>query len=311
MSRIVLSVTMVFVLIGLVGCDRPGPIEVYKDEAREPAEVTLLLGKQNDTLVVAESTYDFTGLLNEEEDAYPATMLVNGVKSDLDGNRVVYSYSRVILRDKNSPLTISGRFGQLDDYRRLDVGTVRVNGTVLERYEAIIQIRSLTLLPVRAGVFYKLVNEGNEQTKPFVFRASTEYALDADGKNNIAPFVKRINSPDEITLTEPKPYSLSFRDEDLVLRWQGKAGQRVNVLISLYDEEQKLPGKPIMLLKPSVKANALLIPSKLLQLVPRTSSGRYVLTIISSNRAEEQVAGYSGKVLVQSSSIHNVAVTLR
>lgn len=310
MSRKIYLVMMI-VVIGLTGCERPGPIEVYREEAREPAEVTLLVGKENDTLVVSESAFIFTGLLNDEEERYPATMLVNGVKSDLDGNRSVYSYTRVILRDKDSPFQITGRWGRLDEYPRLDVGIVKVNSTVLERAEAIIQIRSLTLIPVRAGVFYKLVNQGNEQTKPFLFRANTDYAIDLEGKGNISPFVGRINSPDEVTLVEPKPYTLSLRDEDLTVRWEGKSGGHVSILISLYDEELKLPGKSLMLLKQSTKGNALLIPAKLLKLIPKMSTSRYVITLVSANRSEEGITGYSGKVLVQSSSIHSIAFTLR
>ncbi len=310
MSRQIYLVMMI-ALIGLTSCERPGPIEVFREEAREPAEVTLLVGKESDTLVVSESAFDLTGLLNDEEERYPATMLVNGVKSDLDGSQVVSSYSRVILRDKDSPFQITGRWGRLDEYPRLDVGIVKVNSTVLERAEAIIQIRSLTLIPVRAGVFYKLVNQGNERANPFVFRPNTSYRIDAEGKGNIPPFVEHISSPDEVTLLEPKPYALALRDEDLTLRWEGRSGRQVSVLISLYNEELKLPGKALMLLKSSTKGNALLIPARLLKLIPKTSTSRYVLTFVSANRSEERITGYSGNVLVQSSSIHNVAFTLR
>jgi hypothetical protein len=312
MKKTLFSLLIAVLLVSYIGCDNPGPIQVIRDDFPQPSEVSLLMNKENDTLVVSESSYDFTGLLNDDEEKNAGTILVNGVRSDFGDSNVEFSYSRVMLRDKNSPISISGRFGRYDADPRLDAGTVRVNGTMFSRYEAIIQIRSLSSLYIPAGVFYKLVSEKNEASKEFAFRPISQYSIDADGKGPISPFVERIVSPAEVRLTDPKPNALVFRDEDLIVRWKGEAGQSVAVIIALFDDNQKVPGKPLMKLVVPAHANSLLVPSKLLQLIPKTSEGRYVFTIISSNVSDNGgIAGYSGKVLVQSSSIHNVSVLLR
>lgn len=309
MKNILSCLPFVGLLFASWGCDHSGPIEVYREEIRQPMEVTILT--KNDTLLVAESSFNVTGLLNDEENNYPATLLVNGITSNLGDSNEEYSYSRVVVRDKSAPVPITGRFGQVDDYQHLDVGKVGVNGTTLDRAEAIIQIRSITLIPVRVGIFYKLVKDKNQQSSPFEFRPNSEFAFNAEGKDNIGTFIKRINSPDKIKLTTPKPNGLLFFDEDMTLRWQGRSGQRVAVVFSLFDDEQKTPGKPLLKVMAQPQSNALLIPAKILQLLPKASSGHYVITIVSANRSQEQIPGYAGKVLIQSSSIHNITVSLR
>ena len=303
-------------LLGAVGCDRPGPIEVIHDDAREPIQVNYLLGREsgNDSLVVtseAETQFDLTGVLQTEDEVYPATMVVNGIESEFNGTKTQQSLSRVVLQDKSSPDSVVGNFGRFVKYQHLNVGNVRVNGTELDKEEVILQIRSSSNPIVRNGVLYKLLTQAFSQSKEFDWRPNLDYAVAADGKAGIHEFTKIIDSPDKVTLTNPKPYSLVFADEDLTLRWRGKSGESVVAVISFYDEAQKRVGRPIMELKTSSSTNAMLIPTKLLGLIPKTSNGKYVITLISANRKEVTVDGYSGRVLVQSASIHNVAVTLK
>ncbi|HEY4612804.1 MAG TPA: hypothetical protein VII11_07475, partial [Bacteroidota bacterium] len=246
-----------------------------------------------------------------EEEVYPATMVVNGVESDITGSHQSTSLSRVVLRDVSSPESVSGNFGQFIKYQHLNIGSVRLNGTELDREEVILQVRSRTTLIIPNGVLYKLVNDDQSQNKPFVFHPNIDYAIAAEGKAQISGFIERIDSPDAIELIHPKPYSLVFGDEDLTLRWSGRSGSVVHAVVSFYDEANQRVGRPIMELRATARTNAMLVPAKLLNLIPRTSSGKYVITLISANREETTVPGYSGTVLVQSASIHNAAVTIK
>lgn len=304
---------LVLALVGLLGCEKPGPIELEQEEYPEPLDVSLFASHDRDTLIVSEYSYDLTGLAPNEEGQYPGTILVNGIKADVAGYPYVYSFSRAVFVDRDSLIPVQGQFGTVIEHPRLDVGNVKVNNVQLEKKEVITEIRGITLLPIRArtGVLYRMVNEGNAYTVPFVYRANTRYGIDAEGRARISAFTDAVDSPDELTVVDPKPYSLKFRDEDLVIRWNGKPGQQLNVLLSLYDETRLRAGKPVMLLKSSVKANGLRIPNKLVQLLPRTASGKYLLTVVSANRLERQMAGFSGTVLVQAASIHNVGFTLK
>jgi hypothetical protein len=309
----------VVVLVGVIGCDQPGPIEVLLSDATEPIQVTYLIGSESDhdSLVVAatavRSNFDVTGILRTEEGLYPATMLVNGVKYDIHGtSEDEKSYSRVAMRDTDAPISATGNFGQVEVFKHLDVGDVSLNGTGLDKEEVFVQIRTPSQNIVRAiGVQYKLLNETPSQTKPFEFRPNIDYAIVAKGRERVHSFTERIDSPDRVAIVHPKPYSLVLADEDLTLRWSGKSGNSVVVVLSYYDGENKQIGRPIMELRSASRANAMLISKKLLNLIPKTSTGKIVLSLISANRAEAAVDGYNGKILVQSASIHHVSVTLK
>ena len=206
----------------LVGCERPGPIILQPDTSTDQIEVISLVGKQTDSTVVFEHTYDRTGLAPTVEEDYPATILVNGVRSDLGEHRTQYSYSRMVVNDRLTTIPVQGRFGRIDLPSPIDVGRATVNQTELERLDAIVQIRSTVLLPIRTGVFYKLLNEGNQITNPFIYYPSNEYVVSAEGRGPIKPFSVDIASPDDLRILEPRTLSLVLRNADLTLRWQGK-----------------------------------------------------------------------------------------
>jgi hypothetical protein len=311
MCRFWLIGILIYALVGFLGCEKPGPIALEQEDYPEPLDVRLFTLHERDTLIVSEYNYDLTGLAPNEEERYPGTILVNGIKMDVEGYPYVYSYSRAVFVEKDSVIPVRGQFGTVYEHPRLDVGDVQVSGVVLEKKEVITQIRSVTLIPIRTGILYRIMNEGNAYTLPFVYRANARYGILTQGRGRISAFADAIESPDEITVVEPRPYSLRFRDEDLVLRWNGRPGQHLAVIISLYDESRLRLGKPVMLLKSSVKSNGLKIPSKLVQLLPRTASGKFLLTVVSANRLERRIDGYSGTVLIQAASIHNVALTVK
>ncbi len=294
----------------LVGCERPGPIILQPDTSTDQINVISLVGKQSDSTVVFEHTYDRTGLAPTVEEDYPATILVNGVRSDLGEHRTQYSFSQMVVNDRLTTISVQGRFGRIDLPSPIDVGRATVNHAELERLEAIVQIRSTVLLPIRTGVFYKLLNEGNQVTNPFIYSPSNEYVVNAEGRGPIRPFSLDITSPDDLRILEPRPLSLVLRNADLTLRWQGKVGEVMQIIIGTYDRFTGKPVKPLMLLTARPHSNTLVIPAKVMRMIPESPSGRLMFTVVSANRSEEQIPGYADRVLVQSASINNIAVTV-
>lgn len=298
-------------LAALQACQENGPIQLYEDEMSSPVEVSLL--KRPDTTVVSETIVDITGLTQQDEEDYPGTVLVTGIKTDLGRERNALAYARILLEDRNAPFPITAGEGKvrLTTYPRLDIGKAKLDNAEFDMAEWIIQIRSVALIPVRTGVFYKLLNDGSQNIKQFVYEPRHTYSIEAEGKEAIAPFELEVSSPDEITLVEPKPLAFIFRDEDFVLRWEGASSEVVRIVLSTYDEKIGRAATPLMLIKASPHAHSLLLPSKLLKLIPSTPNGRYMLSVISANRQKMTIGGYPNKVLVQGAFIHNTVVNLR
>jgi hypothetical protein len=300
---------IVMLLLLLSACQENNPVELAENPASEPVEV--ILPRERDTTVVEETTLDLTGLIRQDDNNYPGTVLVTGVKSDIGGTRTQLSYARILLEDLQSSITVKGNFGSYTGYQHLEVGKARLDNVEFDVAEWIIQIKSLTLLPVKAGFFYKLGFDGIQVTKPIVYVPRHHYLVEAEGKGPIQPFGLTIDSPDEVTLLNPRPDGLVFRDEDLVLRWAGHTGDSVRVIISTYDETRGRALKPLIVLTASPRSNSLVFPSKLLKLIPTNADDRYMMTFVSANRRIALLDGYPYKVLLQAASIHNILISLR
>lgn len=316
-SHIVLLAAVVLLL---QACNENSPIELKDQRTPDAVEISFLKHKPDTTIIEgleAEPTRDVTGLTQEDEEKYPATILITGGKTDFAGTQSSFSLSRLIIKDKKTPIPFSGTIGKLQIIPHLDVGKAKIDNSEFTKTELIIQIRSLTLIPVRAGVVYKLANDQTQNTagffsvSQFEYKPHHQYVIEAEGKDSIGRFSKNIFSPDQITVLNPKPSGFVFSDEDLVLQWHGVAGEVVRLMISTYDEKSGHVQKPLMLLTARPTTNALVISSKVLKLIPKAPNGRYMISFISTNRYETSIPGYTDKVLVQAASIHNLTVSIR
>jgi hypothetical protein len=298
-------------LLLLPACQENNPIELAGNPTLELNPIEVFLPRERDTTILQETTLDLTGLIQQDEDNYPGTVLVTGVKTDIGAARTQLAYARILLKDSKSPIPVRGSFGSYTGYLHLDVGKAKLDDVEFDVAEWIIQIKSLTVIPVKAGFFYKLGYDGLRVTRPIDYLPRHRYAVEAEGKGEVRTFARTVDSPDDVSLLSPKPQALVFRDEDLVVRWSGEPGNFVRVIFSTYDETRGRAIKPLIVFQASPRSNALLISSKLLKLIPPTSNGRLMLTFVSANRREATLEGYPDKVLLQAASIHNLTISLR
>jgi hypothetical protein len=269
--------------------------------------------------LIVDASVDTSGVLQTEEQAYPATFLVNGVKTDFGTYRSSFSYSRVLLNDKRRPITQSpalrsqtgGEPSKVIGYLGLDVGIAKVNSVELPKTFRPLRTWSSVLPGQNAGKTYTLVDQDNVPIPNFAYTAGQRYQFAADGKNTVPSFTKEVESPDEVTVLEPKAGSILFRNEDIHLRWEGKRGEELRLLISSFDAKSNVPVKPLLQVSIEEGSGSVVIPAKVLQAVQANSDGRYLLSFISSNRVTTTVQGYDGNVLVQAASIHNVFLWLK
>ena len=293
-------------LLWLVGCQENSPVELALDQSTAALEVKVL--PAIDSTLIVDASVDTSGVMQQEEQLYPATFLVNGVKTDLGVSRNSFSYSRILLNDKRSPIR---ELGKVIGYLGLDVGTAKVNTVDLPK----------TLRPYRtwtsfspdynAGRAYTLVDQDNQPIGNFAYAAGQTYRFVADGRGSVTPFELAISSPEEITVLEPKAGSVVFKDDDLQIRWSGKVGGSFRVLISSFSSRSNVPVKPLLQVDVKEGSNSITLPAKVLKSLQANSDGRYLFSFISMNRSVTSVPGYTGNVLVQAASIHNVQVWVK
>ncbi len=306
-----LSFTILIVAtLWIVGCQEKLPVELASEQRAAALEVKVL--PAIDSTLIVDASVDTSGVLQTEEQAYPATLLVNGVKTDFGSYRSTFSYSRILLNDPNHPITDSvGKGVKVIGYLGLDIGNAKVNTVDLPKTDRPLRT-GLSFSPqFTAGKTYTLVDQDNIPIPNFTYTPGQRYQFVADGKKAVPTFAREIDSPDEITLLEPKAGSIHFRTEDLQLRWDGKRGQNLRLLISSFDARSNVPVKPLLQVGIQEGSNSVIIPAKVMQSVRANNEGRYLISFISSNKVTTTVPGYSGNVLVQAASIHNVLLWLK
>jgi hypothetical protein len=310
-------IILIVATLWIVGCQEKLPVELAAEQSATALEVRVL--PAIDSTLIVDASVDTSGVLQAEEQAYPATLLVTGVKTDFGSYRSTFSYSRMLLNDKRRPITQSSDLSSQNSqepakvigYLGLDVGNAKVNSVDLPKTFRPLRTWSSVLPGQNAGKTYTLVDQDNVPIPNFTYAAGQRYRFVADGKNTISSFAREIESPDEITVLEPKAGSILFRNEDIHLRWDGRRGEQLRLLISSFDAKSNVPVKPILQLSVEEGSSSIIIPAKVLQSVRTNSEGRYLFSLISSNRVTTTVPGYDGNVLVQAASIHNVLLWLK
>jgi hypothetical protein len=293
-------------LLWLVGCQENSPVELALEQNAATLELKVL--PAIDSTLIVDASVDTSGVMQQEEQQYPATFLINGVKTDVGSSRSSFSYSRILLNDKRSPIR---ELGKVIGYLGLDVGTAKVNTVDLPK----------TLRPYRtwtsfspaynAGRAYTLVDQDNQPVGNFSYAAGQTYRFVADGRGSVSPFELAISSPEEITILEPKAGSVVFKNDNLEVRWSGKIGGSFRVLISSYSARSNTPIKPLLQVDVKEGSSSLTLPAKVLKSLQANSDGRYLFSFISMNRSEASIPGYTEKVLVQAASIHNIQLWVK
>jgi hypothetical protein len=261
-----------------------------------------------DSTLIVDASVDTSGVTQQEELTYPATFLVNGVKTDLGTSKSTFSYSRMLLNDKRNPIR---SLGKVIGYLGLDVGKAKVNSVDLPKTYR--PFRTYTSFPPQytAGPSYTLVDQNDQPISEFSYYAGQRYKFVADGRGTVASFELSVQSPEEITVVEPRAGSVAFRDEDLKIRWNGASGSTFRILISSFDPQSNIPVKPLLEVTVKEGTNSIVLPAGMLKGLQNRSAGRFLFSVISSNRIRTRVPGYSEDVLVQASSIHNVLLWLK
>lgn len=310
-------IVLIIAALWIVGCQEKLPVELASEQSAAALEVKVL--PAIDSTLIVDASVDTSGVLQAEEQAYPATLLVNGVKTDFGTYRSTFSYSRILLNDTRHPITKTDQqdsqsnlgSAKVIGYLGLDVGNAKVNTVDLPKTFRPLRTWSSVVPGQNAGKTYTLVDQDNGPIPNFTNTAGQRYRFVADGKNTVPTFTKEIESPDEITVLEPKAGSILFRNQDIHLRWDGKRGEELRLLISSFDAKSNVPVKPLLQLSIEEGSSSITIPAKVLQSVQTNSEGRYLFSFISSNRVTTTVPGYDGNVLVQAASIHNVLLWLK
>lgn len=281
---------LLILAMGLVlcGCTKPAPVELQQDEGDAILEITSVA--QTDSSL-GLPTVDSSAVLPEEQTRFAGLLQVARLR--FDAGQVVdttLAFAHVLVEDRNRPVQIGNR---IIGYFGMNLGLVTIGANGNTNF-----MIPLSHRPGRrdtAGVeYYRDMSSSYLPTTRFTFRALPD-SLDI--------FPASIETPEDLDVHSPRGGSIIRRDRDLVMAWTGHG--TLSFVIS-----EILVGKTRPILRVKVRNNIqrAVLSWKILQVLPPR---RYVFTFVLENRKEAMTAArFSGRVLVQATSVYNSYVEL-
>ena len=141
----------------------------------------------------------------------------------------------------------------------------------------------------------------------FRYFGGHEYQWDIGGSSSMSPFEVRIVAPDKIHILSPAAGELLSRSGNMLVKWRG-GGEKVTLLISALQEGASL--KPLFRLQMRRNKGRLLIPKRILQLLPEDRS-RFLFTFCSESSSTVRLETlYSEEITVKAITSHSLVYYL-
>ncbi len=285
MNRFALFIAAIGVL--LYGCNKPGPVELQQDDASAILEVSSVAQTDSNLGLAA---VDSSAVLPEDQGRFACLLQV--ARITFDAGQVVdttLAFAHVIVEDRNRPVQVGNR---IVGYFGMNLGfvTIGANGNT----NLMVPVSHRPGRRDTAGVeYYRDITPYRPVTR-YTFRAFPD-SLDI--------FPAFIETPEDLNVHSPRGGTIIRRDRDLGLTWTGNG--KLSFVIS-----ELIAGKARPIFKVKVRNNIqhAVLSSKILRVLPPRL---YVFTFVLENRKESvTTANFSGRVLVQATSVYNSYVEL-
>ncbi len=274
-----MTITAAFAVL-LTGCQKPTEVQLTEDTTQLELETVTDPDGSFERAAV-----DSTALLPRDQQNYAGFVTLTAVRTDVGNTTRKTVVARVVVEDKKRFVTFNGR-RMFVAYR---LGLVRIDGAFLFPQERWIGT-------VSAGFEYVRELQSYEPGRTYAFSADSVGAL-------------ALTASDVVTVHTPASGTVVLRDRDLPLQWTGRGHLKVIISALRVDGGGQFRTTPLLAFSPRKNEGRALVPKRILNGLPR---GAYVLTFVIANRDVRPLPGrFSGMVLLQASSIHNIVVELR
>lgn len=289
---------IVSVLIGILviisGCQNPGPIELVDERDDSNLIQVIATGGDADS-IFATSGVDTSGLFNSR---YFAKMYFSHVYYSLQSRSDSFMQAEAIFLDKTKPVMWNGH---MLGYASLDIGDVTLEGDTLPKVQH--KMRLGATGDTTAGYQYYMKHE--HSTGPHDQFQWRGFGNESKG---IGAFNESGNSAPSMRVTEIDPPFVPI-DAPITLRWRC-TNTYVNLFISREGNQVQRAWIPLVHLKIRNTKGEILLPAKVLEMLPLKQYPRLLFTLTSEAQSVTNIFGYSDDVLLHSASIHNILLNV-
>ena len=304
MSKSLPAILSVLAVMTVLGCQKPGPIEVIDPDLQAQS-----LELENGVLSSPE-LFGITGV--SASSIYPVSrffapnglpnltqFFVAGMRYDALLEHHEASLARVVLFDRSQNVVI----GRDTLYRTIDPGAVRLDGLALyqypQKYRPTGAVRD-TLL----GVQYALLSLDGTGGRGFQYSGTHFYQWEGLGSPQLAAFSLSTVSSPELHVTAPTPHDVIALSQDLRVRWDGGSS---NIRVVISSIETTGSPRPIFQVKVSANHGGMVIPSTALAILPRDRS-LFLFSFISDITTTVAIPGYPDPVQLETAFVHNLVL---
>lgn len=273
------------------GCQDTGPIEIIDNQDDSRFIEMNSIGINSDS-VATTSGVDSTGLIGGDHAKYHARLIFSSIRNEMSSRQDSFIKAEAIFIDTSKPIQHNGR---IITYSSLDVGTISLNADTLIKYKRI-QRLPMGARDTMIGYQYHL-------RKTYNYNSNNMYNWKGSGTGEISTFDTTIKAPPEMQVVDIVPPYIQVT-EPMRIKWNC-TNQYVHIVVSRQGGLQQKTWMPVIRMRIRNTKGEILIPAKILALLPTHHFQQFMFTFISEERFTMNIDGYPDEVLVQATSIHN------
>jgi hypothetical protein len=305
MNKIFLSV--ILLMSFLIGCQKPGPIELI-DETTPPQAIEIdTTSEQNPVLNPNPSEIDSGGYFATLSGRAYGQIIIGGARFDAGTEHHTASIAQAIFFNQTQPLS---RNGDTIGYHTIDVGEMRINGLTLFKPWRRFLLSTIPLRDTLVGPQYVLYNKDGMGGRGFEYEANQNYTWTASGVGSVTPFSFTLKSTPVINVEAPLSSEVITLTKNLSLKVSGDV-ENITVFIRRKPKHARdLDSKPILKFKVTKRGQGIIIPTAILQSLPRAHDA-FLFSFLVEKNTTTTISGYPTKVLVNASFVHHIVYNVK
>ena len=294
-------ITIFFSILFLAGCQKPDPISLTSPDNGQQSSVEVVTPGTTVAPLVSTSNIDSSKYFPTLESKSFGNLIIEGSQYDSPTEHHEAAAAIAVFYNRTSPVVIN----RDTLFNTLDPGTITVDQLALR---SMTQVHSFHERPDTAfGTQYLLYAEDNVGGKGFSFDGGREYEWKSAGSIQLPSFDLTIATPEEIHIVSPDVRTTIRLSSNLVVRWTGGA-DTIRILIRAMEGDT--PGKLWFQLRLNKNNGRVIIPEAVLALLPHDHS-EFMFSFTSSNTSRVPLNGFSGDVLIQTVTTHNLVLHVK
>jgi hypothetical protein len=281
-------------------CERQNPVQLNDDDIQaQDIEI------QNKSIAIEPfdvSGSGTDGLFLTSERKFYGKVVVAGAEYDSPTEHHEASFAQAVFFSRTEPVIFNS---DTVAYKAIDAGTVSIDNLSLHAEPVRLNLPGIPIDTI--GTRYSLLNVDGVGGRGFQYFGGHGYQWDVSGSSSLPSFQTDIDAPANVHVFSPAAGESFSRTRNVQMKWRG-GGDVMTILISDFQEGSR--PKPLLQLRVKRNKGRLLLPRRILQLLPENRS-RFLFTFSSETSSVTRLYSlYQESIAVRAVTTHSLVYYL-